>query len=109
MTVSQWLDSRTPRPPRALTDRLDASLAGLAIASRENTAETLLRASEAIIAELLERDGTTRDSALDLLAADALMTYAMEAAAEDIRSLDARATGAMSRVSSIAQAASSSP
>lgn len=107
MTVFEWLESRTPRPPHSLADRLDTILASLAPDSSEAIPDTLLRASEALIGGLLQRAGSTRDSALDLLAADTFMTYAMEAAAEDMQSLDACAAGAMSRVSAIAEASSS--
>ena len=107
MTVREWLDSRTPRPPHSLSARLDTILAGLAPDSSEGIPDTLLRASEALIGALLQREGSTRDSALDLLAADTFMTYAMEAAAEDMRSLEACAAGAMARVSAIAESSSS--
>ena len=107
MTVREWLHSRTPRPPRSLADRLDEILAGLAPDLSEGIPDTLLRASEALICGLLQREGSTRDSALDLLAADTFMTYAMEAAAEDVPSLDACAAAAMCRVSAIAEALSS--
>lgn len=108
MTVREWLDERTPRPPRALSDRLESALAMRASLAADDVPEALLRASEAIIGDLLGRQESARDSALDLLAADALMTYALEAAAEGIGSLDALASAAMSRVSAIAQAAASS-
>ena len=108
MTVREWLDARTPRPPRALSERLAGALVPLAAHSTDDVPETLLRASEAIIGDLLGRGGSGRDSALDLLAADALMTYALEAAAADIGTLEARASDAMCRVSAIADAASPS-
>ena len=107
MTVREWLHSRTPRPPHSLTERLDATLAGLPSDPLEGIPATLLRASEALVGGLLQRGGSTRDSALDLLAADTFMTYAMEAVAADIRSLDACAAGAMLRVSAMAEAPSS--
>ncbi len=44
------------------------------------------------------RDCSTRDSALDLLAADALVTYAFEAASESPLELAQRATDAMVRM-----------
>ena len=39
-----------------------------------------------------------RDGALDLLAADALITYAMEVAADDFASMDATAADAIQRI-----------
>ncbi len=41
---------------------------------------------------------TDRDGALDLLAADALITYAMEAAAEECATMDETATEAIQRI-----------
>jgi hypothetical protein len=108
MTVGEWLHTRTPQPPLALVARLDALVANANGNSAANVPDALLDAGERIIADLLRPEGSTRDSALDLLAADALMTYAMEAAAEDIATLDQRAAAAMSRISIIADAASPS-
>lgn len=106
MTVGEWLHTRTPQPPHALTARLDVLVENATGCAAANVPEALLNAGERIIADLLRPEGSSRDSALDLLAADALMTYAMEAAAEDIATLDQRAAAAMSRISVVADAAS---
>lgn len=104
MTVGDWLRSRTPAPPPALAARLELILA----ASLEDAVEQLptvcLAACERLVAELLRIDCTSRESALDLLTADALVTYAFEAAGERASSIDAHAASAMRRISAIAVA-----
>jgi hypothetical protein len=76
--VFAWLDGRTPAAPPALRVRMNASLAavqGTSIASV--LGEAALHALELAVEQCDERS-----AAVDLLAADALLTYAMEAAAE---------------------------
>ena len=79
MTLAQWLDQRQPVPPPALRSRIDAALGSDLHASAADPSETLLAAGERLVRALLADEATTRDSALDLLAADALVTYAFEA------------------------------
>lgn len=55
-----------------------------------------------VSAERLLRDlGDSREAATDLLAADALLTYAMEAAAEFNEDLDALAAAATLQIASV--------
>ncbi|HEX2716464.1 MAG TPA: hypothetical protein VHM67_02225 [Gemmatimonadaceae bacterium] len=101
--IERWLEGRTPRPP-------DALLARVAVALRAEdrsapVADRALAASEALLRRLLAEDCTTRDTAPDLLAADALVTYAFEAdtdAGTDPAAVDARAAAAMRRISRLA-------
>ena len=58
----------------------------------------MLATAEGLLAELLTLDGAARDRALDLLAVDAMVTYAFEAACESPETLRARATDAMSAI-----------
>ena len=107
-TAGEWLQSRTPRPPNALTARLGVLLANEQRGSTAGIAATLFDASVRLLETLLRLEGSTRDSALDLLAADALMTYAMEAAADDVGALDVFAATAMSRIAAITTTAAAS-
>lgn len=101
MTVGEWLASRTPPPPPALSARMCAALGdSLALPSTQVT-EACLAAGERVASELLQNNLTTRDSALDLLAADALVTYAFEAAADAPDAVAARATDAMRRIAAL--------
>jgi hypothetical protein len=64
--------------------------------------EALLATAESLLAELLALDCAGRDRALDLLAVDAMVTYAFEAAAESPETLATRATAAMASVAALA-------
>jgi hypothetical protein len=100
MTPRQWLTSRTPVPPSGLRARLDEALHD-AGSSTDDLPESYLRAAERLIEDLLQGECTSRDSALDLLTADALVTYAFEAAGETPASLVPRARAAMRRIASL--------
>lgn len=101
MTLAQWLDARTPAPPVALRNRIDAALAEELSGESTDVAETCIAAAERLVRTLLGQNATARDSALDLLAADALVTYAFEAASERPSDLARRASAAMSRIAAL--------
>jgi len=67
-----------------------------------NAHEAVLATAESLLAELLALDCAGRDRALDLLAVDAMVTYAFEAAAESPDTLSSRATAAMSSIAALA-------
>jgi hypothetical protein len=94
MTLREWLDRRTPRPPERLCARIDAALVSAGSVNDVDIARALGDAAADILSTLAARSRPTlqadptresglRDEALDLLAADALVTYAIEAAAEN--------------------------
>lgn len=102
MTVGEWLSARTPVPPAPLAARLRTVL-GTRLADRSSGAhDAVLATAESLLAELLALDCAARDRALDLLAVDALVTYAFEAAAENPDTLAARATSAMTAIAMLA-------
>ena len=107
MTVGEWLAARTPAPPAALRLRLESQLAGALTRDRREAPALLLDAGERLVATLLATGSTTRDSALDLLTADALVTYAFEAASEFPTDLADRAAEAMVRIAGLASASPS--
>lgn len=75
--LASWLQGRQPRPPTAMKEWLDAGFDGTRPLYRtlgDRGLEALDRARAA--------PGRVRDSALHLLTADALLTYACEAALE---------------------------
>ena len=90
MTVSDWLDGRTPAPPPVLGARI-----------REALGDLCLAAAERLVGGLLAGDCTSRDCALDLLTADALVTYAFEAAEQSPADLVPRAAAAMRRIAAL--------
>lgn len=62
-----------------------------------------MQAANELLNDLLARASAGRESALDLLTVDALVTYAFEAAAKDPETLADRADEAMARLSAIAR------
>lgn len=94
-------------PPPELAARLTV-MAG-PFADREPTAESLLEVAEASMRTLLEAGCLTREAALDLLAIDALVTYAFEAAADEPGALDGRAQHALVRIAALASVAGDAP
>jgi hypothetical protein len=92
-SLRAWLAAREPAAPLQLVERL-ISIIGDEALDGSMAADILLERGIATLRSAL----SDRDGALDLLAADALITYAMEAAAEDFASMDETATGAIQRI-----------
>ena len=105
MTLREWIAAREPAPPPALAARLQDLLAERAGSGAAAAPEACLEAAEVLLATLLGAGCTSRETALDLLAADALVTYAFEAAAADPGRLEERAERAMARIAAIADGA----
>jgi hypothetical protein len=91
-----------PTPPTALAERLHALLHPRLNDRSTGTYDALLGTAESLLSELIELGCAQRDRALDLLAVDALVTYAFEAAAESPDTLADRATSAMSAIARLA-------
>ena len=102
MTVREWVRARKPRPPAALLARLDAVVGDALNGPADAAADVLLAAGERLAAALLGGERTSRESALDLLTADALVTYAFEAAGANPDRIDGLAGHAMARIASLA-------
>ncbi len=98
MTVGDWLRQRSPRPPAALAARIDDVLGASLDEPAEQVSEVLLRAGEGLVSALRLANSTNRDSALDLLTADALVTYAFEGAGSSPQDIEERAAVAMKRI-----------
>jgi hypothetical protein len=101
MTVDAWLRERSPEPPARLTNRIHEVLGSRAAADAARTADVCVDAAALLLDDLLARPTAGRESALDLLAADALVTYAFEAAANDPSTLTEKAELAMRRLSHV--------
>lgn len=104
-TVGEWLRTVQPPSPPALARRMAELVGDDAGLGVDQVAQVLLGAGERGLAELLVAHATTRDSALDLLAVDALVTYAFQASADDPEQLDERAFAAMMRIGALAAGA----
>ena len=79
---------------------MDAMTAGGAIEAAP--ADALVDAAAAAMMIVLREGCLTRDAALDLLAVDALVTYAFEAAADDPERLEMRTQRALTRIAALA-------
>lgn len=89
--LTHWLDERRPAPPPALRAHLDAALAS-ADAVDEGVPDQLATLGRRLLERVANAPGQPRAQALDLLAADALVTYAFEAQSEaDVSALAALA------------------
>ena len=64
------------------------------------TAPEVLEAAERLLDRVLRTDCETRESALELLTVDALMTHALEIAAKDPKQLDELPEHAMRQIAS---------
>jgi hypothetical protein len=102
VTIAEWLRSRTPPAPEPLVARVEAALGRHRSEDAERAPELFLDAAVGLLEPLLAREHAGRDAALDLLAADALVTYAFEAASADPEQLDARTREAMVRLAGLA-------
>jgi len=94
--VIAWLQEREPQPPRALADQLDAVVRAApdSLFAAESLAAAIASVGLHTLRSVVRRQGASCDTAMDLLAADAFVTYAFEAAAE----VDGDLTGLASRL-----------
>ena len=102
MSVASWLNARTAAPPSRLAARIVEALGESVAAPEAELPSRCLDAAEALLRDLLGRASSGRDSALDLLTVDALVTYAFEASSDDPEALPARADDAMRRLAAAA-------
>lgn len=92
-----WVASRTPPAPSELRAHLARDLADASPTG--GVADALLNACTAAMDRVLAATDDSLETALDLLSADAYVTYAFEAAAEDPDRVAAFADQAMRRIS----------
>ena len=96
--LAEWLEQHTARAPAELRARVVEY--ALAVPSPAPLPAALAGAARQALARVVAHPGD-RAVALDLLAADALVTYAFEAASARPGELSARASQAMSRIASL--------
>ena len=102
VTVGEWLALRADGVPPQLVAEVRSALGPDLGRDAAEIPERCVTAAERIVASLLRDGRTQRESALALLAADALVTYAFEAAADAPASIAARARDAMHLLSATA-------
>jgi len=100
VTLRDWLGAREPTQPPALARRI-VDLAAPYEQASGDIAERCLTAAEQALSALLASDMTSRHGALDLLAIDALVTYAFEFASNEPARIPALASATMARLSGL--------
>jgi hypothetical protein len=101
--LAEWLRQRTPTPPAQLAARIQETLGERCSADASAGSDLCIGAADELLRDLLSRPSAGRESALDLLTVDALVTYAFEAASDDAGSLTVRAERAMTRLAATAR------
>ncbi len=103
LTPAAWIRAHAIDAPEPLLARVEGVLSSPAVSATLPVAEALLRAGEVLLDTVLEEGtGEGRAVALDLLAADACVTWAFEAGADEPGTLSARAEAAMQRIAEVA-------
>ncbi len=97
-----WLDARREEAPPALRARIGALVDAHPEWAALPLPEALVAASEVLMAAVLAAPPKDRRTALDLLAADACVTYAFEAASEAPERLVALAERSMAHIAQLA-------
>ena len=98
IVVGDWLASREPSPPPELSARLAEVVGTTVCADAAELPDVLAVASQRLLAGLCD----DRSAALDLLAADALITYALEAAADNRADVEGAAGRVIAAISAAA-------
>lgn len=100
MNVRDWLAHREPSPPHVLRERVDTLVAAVPDAP-DDPAATLLAAAETALIRLGGSAPGDRSTALDLLAVDAVVTYALEYAAQAPEGIPQFSARVMARLSHV--------
>jgi len=104
MTGPEWIAAHGASAPPALVARVRDVLVAHSEWKALSAADALLNAGELLVRTVLGSGADeSRAVALDLLAADACVTWAFEAAADEPASLPVRAEAAMQRIAKVMQ------
>jgi hypothetical protein len=103
MTLGAWLDERELVPPPALRRRLDAAVTAVPDAAVLPIPDAAVEAALRLLDVLLRAPDSSRAAAIELLTADALMTYAFEATADMPERLEELGGLAMQRIAAAAE------
>ncbi|MBC8089290.1 MAG: hypothetical protein H7Z40_18655 [Phycisphaerae bacterium] len=103
-TVGEWFARLEPAPPPALGLELERLLTLHSARPVADVTEVCLETGERLLKELMSSGSTERATALTLLAVDALVTYAFEAASNDAGRIESRAANAMQRIAALGEA-----
>ena len=102
MSAATWIAAAKPEAPERLVARVREVLETRPGSRKAPVADALVDAADALLHLVLaEQGGPARYKALDLLAADACVTWAFEAAADDPAALGERAKATMHRLATV--------
>ena len=101
MTHAEWARHRAPLAPPAILQRIGALFDAHPDWASLGRADAFQRATEELARCVLAADGTKRANALDLLSADACVTFAFEAAADEPATLVDHARTLQQRIAAI--------
>ncbi len=101
----RWLESRTPESPAALVECIRNVFSEHPEYEQLHRVDAFVDAGEVLLRRVLVTDIEARAIALDLLAADACVTYAFEAAADEPSKLGDRAAAATIKIAQVAREA----
>ncbi len=92
MTFSAWLATASPTSPPRLVAHVEAVVRAHPVPPDTPVDAALVGAAERLLASVIgEGGGAARERAVDLLAADACVTWAFEASADDVGTLPRKA------------------
>ena len=80
--VLAWLEARRPVPPDALRAGLEAAVSGAELSPTAPLPDQLALLGRRVLGRVVGRPAGGRELALELLVADAFITYAFEAQSE---------------------------
>lgn len=99
------MDARNPPPPPELAALIRDALRAALHEDVARIPDICTGEAERLLRGSLAGGCSSRARAVELLAADALLTYAFEAAADTPDTLDARADAAMKRIAAVGDSA----
>jgi hypothetical protein len=107
LTLDGWLETRSESVPDELRERIRALVRD--VADHPVNINALADIAKTQLQTLFERGLTSRDVALDLLAVDAIATYALEIAASRRDNLDASAANLLHAIASLMESQEPNP
>jgi hypothetical protein len=105
VNVRDWVGERLPTAPPALRERVTFQLGDAGRAASGEAAEQLAAAGVRVVDSLISTDCAARQNAIDLLAADALVTYAIESAADTSRDFAAAMDAMVMQIAALVEQA----
>jgi hypothetical protein len=102
-TIAEWLRERAPAAPAELSTRVVEVLGARAEADASRAPSLCLDAASEVLQTLVAKPDAGREAALDLLSADALVTYAFEAGSTTPGWIAEQAPAAMARFAEVAR------